>query len=118
MSIQPFSSSSSTRAPAPGGDDKLRDAAVGLQAVLFQQILEVMRETVTENEVFNGGFGEDVFTSQLDEHFSQLMSGSIDGGLTDAIYRQLQRGASREDVRSVQSLGSTPHLPILEGDTP
>jgi len=72
-------------------DTRLRKAATQFEAVFIQQMLTAMRDSVPEGGLIDGGQAEDLFSSMLDGHLSELMAGRTGSGLGDAIYRQLSR---------------------------
>ena len=76
-------------------ETRLREATVQFEAVFVQQMLAAMRSTIPEGGAIDGGHGEDMWASVLDEHLEQLMAGESRGGLADALYRQLTRGVGR-----------------------
>lgn len=90
MSIDPIASKS---APAPDSQDaQLRRAARDLEGVFVAELFKAMRETVPQDGITNGGMGEEMFTSMLDQHLAPQAGAGWSGGIGDALYRQL-RGA-------------------------
>lgn len=86
---------SATAAPAATDprDAKLKKAAQNLEGMFVQQLFKAMRETVPEQEgIVSGGAGEDIFTGLLDQHLAAETPKHWEGGLSDAIYRQMRRG--------------------------
>jgi flagellar protein FlgJ len=80
----------------PGREnERLRAATRDFEAVFIQQMMKVMRETVPDGGLLDGGTSEDLFSSLLDEHLSGLSAGEGSGGLADALYRQFVEGAER-----------------------
>jgi peptidoglycan hydrolase FlgJ len=75
-------------------DDRLRTTAKQLEGVFVEQLFKAMRETVPTGGVVDGGAGEEVFHSLLDQHLSTQLPGSGDRGLSAAIYRQLRAAVS------------------------
>ena len=90
MSIDPI-----TAGPPATGDSqeaKLRRVAKDLEGVFVAELFKAMRETVPQDGLTNGGMGEDVFTSMLDQHLAPQVGDGWQGGIGEALYRQL-RGA-------------------------
>ena len=75
--------------PTDDVDTQLREAATQFEAVFIRQMLAAMRETVPEGGLIDGGQAEDLFSSMLDGHLSELMAARTGSGLAEAIYRQL-----------------------------
>jgi peptidoglycan hydrolase FlgJ len=75
-------------------DQKLKDSAKALEGLFVQQLFKAMRDTVPQQEgIVSGGAGEEIFTGLLDEHLAAETPKRWEGGLAEAVYRQL-RGAS------------------------
>jgi flagellar protein FlgJ len=78
-------------------DAKLKQAAQNLEGLFVQQLFKAMRETVPEQEgIVSGGAGEEIFTELLDQHLAAETPKHWEGGLSDAIYRQMRRGLPAE----------------------
>jgi len=74
-------------------DAKMKAAAQQLEGMFVQQLYKAMRETVPQQEgIVSGGAGEDIFTGLLDQHLAAETPKHWEGGLSDAIYRQMRRG--------------------------
>ena len=68
---------------------RLRGVARDLEGVFVEQLFKAMRETVPEGGVIDGGSGEEMFTGMLDQRLSALTPERWEGGLGNAVYRQL-----------------------------
>lgn len=76
----------------PSAPDRLREAAHDLEGVFLSQLFKAMRATVPKSEGFFGSSGgEDMFSEMLDEIFGQVAAQQLEGGVGDALYRQLSR---------------------------
>jgi flagellar protein FlgJ len=82
---------SAPAAPSPE-DLRLRKAAQQLEGVFVQELFKAMRETVPHDGVLDGGAGEEMFQSMMDEHIAGQLPEHWEHGLGAAVYRQL-RGA-------------------------
>jgi peptidoglycan hydrolase FlgJ len=72
-------------------DDDLKKVSKQLEGVFVQQLFKAMRDTVPQGEGFvSGGAGEDIFTSLMDEHLAAETPTQWEGGLGEALYRQLR----------------------------
>ena len=92
---------SATAAPAAtdSRDTKLKQASQQLEGMFVQQLYKAMRETVPQQEgIVSGGAGEDIFTGLLDQHLAAETPKHWQGGLSDAIYRQMRRGLPADAI--------------------
>ncbi|MBL0890000.1 MAG: rod-binding protein [Gemmatimonadaceae bacterium] len=77
--------------PVQSDDEKLRESAKQLEGLFVQQLFKVMRETVPQQEgIVSGGAGEEMFTSLMDQHLAAETPTQWEGGLAEALYRQLR----------------------------
>lgn len=81
----------------PGGpvgttpnEAKLRRATQELEGVFVQELFKAMRDTVPEGGVMDGGPGEDMFSSMMDQTISAEAASGWDRGIGAALYRQLR----------------------------
>jgi peptidoglycan hydrolase FlgJ len=74
----------------PSPEARLRDAVTQLEGVFVEQLFKAMRATVPDDGLTNGGAGEEMFTSLMDQHLASSVPERWDRGLTDALTRQLQ----------------------------
>jgi Rod binding domain-containing protein len=76
-------------APAPTRPaDRLDAATRDFEAVLFQEMLKAMRDTVPDGGLLDGGHAREVFTTMLDEHVAGEAARRGQNGLASALYRQ------------------------------
>lgn len=100
----PAASATKNSAPSPA-DEKLKQSAQALEGLFVQQLFKAMRETVPQQDgIVSGGAGEDLFTSLMDEHLATETPKQWEGGLAEALYRQL-----RGPVRADASQATVPH---------
>jgi flagellar protein FlgJ len=91
---------------------KLKKAAEQLEGMFVQQLYKAMRDTVPQQEgIVSGGAGEDIFTGLLDQHLAAETPTHWEGGLSDALYRQLSRGLP--PTASVAPEAPIPDTPAL-----
>ena len=77
MAISPLSASPRAAAPQGPANDALavRDAFVSFFGETFYgQMIKAMRSSVDKPAYFHGGRAEEIFTSQLDQTFSEQMT--------------------------------------------
>jgi peptidoglycan hydrolase FlgJ len=97
MSIDPIRN---VALPEQGSqEEKLRKVARDLEGVFVAELFKAMRETVPEGGVVSGGMGEEMFTSMMDQHLAPLTAEGWQGGIGDALYRQL-RGAVEAQAKA------------------
>jgi flagellar protein FlgJ len=68
----------------------VREAARQFEALFMQELMKSMRATTQDSGLMDGGAGEDMATSLLDQQYAGQLTG-LRGGLADAIARQLER---------------------------
>ena len=80
-------------APERSTDDvRLQRVARQLEGVFVQQLFKAMRDTVPQDGVVDGGSGEQMFTSMMDESLADQLPGQWHHGIGEGLLRQL-RGA-------------------------
>ncbi len=78
-------------ATMPSNDEAgLRRVGRQLEGVFVQQIFKAMRETVSHDGAIDGGAGEDMFTSMMDEHMAELAPNQWKHGIGESLVRQLR----------------------------
>ncbi|MGI9626404.1 MAG: rod-binding protein [Longimicrobiales bacterium] len=85
-----------------GADARLKTATDLLESSFYQELFKVMRETVPEGGM-DGGAGQDIFASLLDQHVAEEAAGQSDRGIGAALYRHFSRlvgGAPSESGES------------------
>jgi flagellar protein FlgJ len=70
-------------------EGKLKKACQDFEALLLNQMLEVMRKSVPKNGLFSGGHAEEVFQSMQDEELAKHLAKSGGLGFADRLYAQL-----------------------------
>lgn len=112
--IDPMRLAATTPNATESRDAKLKRAAQQLEGVFVQQLYKTMRDTVPQQEgIVSGGAGEEIFTGLLDQHLAAETPRHWEGGLSDALVRQLRRG-----LPSDVSAAATAAAPTLHSDTP
>jgi flagellar protein FlgJ len=95
MQVQQVNSSpqigSSPRADSSGANTKLKAECQQFEAVLWNQVLDAMQETVPQDGVMGDSFSNDVYQSMLNEQYSGILAGqdSSSNGLSGILYQQL-----------------------------
>jgi peptidoglycan hydrolase FlgJ len=75
-------------------DVRLRESTKAMEGLFVAQLFKAMRATVPQQEGFvSGGAGEEIFTSLMDEHLAAETPNQWEGGLAEALYRQLRKTA-------------------------
>ena len=74
-----------------GDDAKLKAESQQFEAVLWNQVMDAMQETVPEDGVLGDSFSNDVYQSMLNQQYSTLLAGqdSSSNGLSGILYKQL-----------------------------
>jgi flagellar protein FlgJ len=91
---------------SPAGEERrLIEAARNLEGVFVAQLFKAMRETVPEGGVISGGAGEDMFSSMLDQHMSDLAPQQWNSDLGAALLKQF-RALSAPPVATTEQSSS------------
>ena len=69
--------------------ERLREACHALEGVFLSQLMAVMRETVPDSGLLDGGQGEEQFTQMFDQQVADSAARRMGRGLGEALYRQL-----------------------------
>ena len=76
---------------AAGQAARLRKAAHDLEGVFVNELFKAMRETVPQDGILSEDPGRDLFTGMMDERLAESYAERSQGGLGEALYRQLSR---------------------------
>ena len=79
-----------TPATPASADERLRAATKQLEGVFVQELFKAMRETVPKDGLSDGGAGEEIFTSLMDEKIAAHVPDHWEHGIGDSLYRQLR----------------------------
>jgi peptidoglycan hydrolase FlgJ len=71
--------------------DKLEGSCKDFEAIFTGKLLEVMRKTVPQNELINGGRAEEIFTGMLDEEMSKMMAEGNGLGVAKMMFEQMKQ---------------------------
>lgn len=86
-------------APAARPDDvALRQVCAQLEGVFMQELMKALRDTVPDGGLVDGGAGEEIFSSLLDEHLSMSAAADSERGIGAALYRQLRGPTGAAEV--------------------
>jgi flagellar protein FlgJ len=72
-------------------ESRLYQASQEFEAIFIKQMLKVMRDTVPEDDILDGGMAEDIFEDMLYDQYALKMAKTAGFGLADQIYLQLVR---------------------------
>ncbi len=78
----------------PKNSNELKKVSQEFEAIFLSQLLKVMRETVEESGLFEGGFGKSIYTDLFDQEISLSMSRRGALGISDLIYKSLSERES------------------------
>ena len=93
-------------APGLSADDaRLQRVARQLEGVFVQQLFKAMRETVPQDGAVDGGSGEQMFTSMMDENLADQLPGQWHHGIGEGLLRQLR--SALEQSRSAAGKETT-----------
>lgn len=83
---------------AAGETAAAKKVAKEFEALFVGMMLKSMRETIGKDELTNGGHGEEVYRSMLDQEYARSLTEHGGVGLTAMLERQLGESAS-DDAR-------------------
>jgi len=97
--------------------DKIANLAREFESIFMNQMLKAMRSTIPKNGLVNGGHGEEIFTSLLDEELSRSMAYTQQGGLSQALASQLNMVVDKQSGKAVAQdpAGESVKEPIKPG---
>ena len=92
-------------APSPtgpsGGKDaeRLKQACEDFESIFVDFMLQQMRQTVPQNDLFGGGSAEQLYTSMMDSELAKSISHQRGLGLANQMYRQLMSTAAGKQTK-------------------
>jgi murein DD-endopeptidase MepM/ murein hydrolase activator NlpD len=93
------------RAAQNGGKDQpeaLRKVAQEFESLFISYLLKVMRETIEESGLTEGGVGKGIYTDLFDQELSRSVARSGGAlGISDMIYRRLGPEGSKSDASTL-----------------
>ncbi|MFW5782109.1 MAG: rod-binding protein [Candidatus Muiribacteriaceae bacterium] len=69
--------------------EELKKTCQEFESLFVNQLMKEMRKTVDKSGFIDGGHGEEIFQSMLDEEYAKEISKSQTLGLSDMLYSQL-----------------------------
>ena len=69
---------------------QLRDACAQMEGAFMNELMKALRQTVPEGGMLDGGQGEEMFSSMMDDAVAQEAASRQERGLGAALYRQLR----------------------------
>lgn len=91
-------------------DAKLKKVATQMEGAFVQQMYKSMRESVPTGGMFDGGSGEEMFTSLMDEHVAADTPAKWQHGLSESIVRQLRDAVHKQGVAPLAGNDATAPL--------
>jgi flagellar protein FlgJ len=84
--------------PRPDARAQLRRMAHELEGVFLNQLFQAMRASVPRNGNVEAAPGRELFTSLLDERLASQAAERMQGGIGEALYRQMARRLPPEET--------------------
>jgi flagellar protein FlgJ len=94
-----------TTAPSPTAqagareNERLKGACEDFESIFVDFMLQQMRRTVPQNDLFGGGRAEQIYTSMMDSELAKSISRQRGLGLADQMYRQLIDKADGKEIK-------------------
>lgn len=79
----------SVRPPGSAASEPLERACRDFESIFVNYMLQQMRRTVPQNNLFDGGRAEEIYTSMMDSELSKAVTQQRGMGLASELYRQL-----------------------------
>lgn len=77
-------------------EKKLKETCRDLEAVFINMMFSQMRSTIQTDELFGGGYAEDMYQDMLYEKYADEASKSGGIGIAEILYQQLSKGMDNE----------------------
>jgi murein DD-endopeptidase MepM/ murein hydrolase activator NlpD len=81
---------------------ELKKVAQEFEAIFIAQMLKVMRETIEESGLMDGGFGKSIYTELFDQEVSLSLARRGSFGISDILYRNLLHDVVSDDKKPIQ----------------
>ncbi len=94
-SLQAVDTMKEKQLQAAAENKKMEDACKDFEAILLNQLLSAMRESIPEGGLFEKSHGEKIYQSMLDEEMTRQMAHGKGMGFARMLYQQL---SSRSDT--------------------
>lgn len=87
---------------------ELKKVAQEFEAIFIANMLKVMRETIEESGLMEGGFGKSIYTELFDQEVSLNIAKHGALGISDLLYRNLSADKTSDKKESSQPVTSDP----------
>jgi murein DD-endopeptidase MepM/ murein hydrolase activator NlpD len=82
---------------------ELKKAAQEFEAMFMSYLLKVMRETIEESGLLEGGFGKTIYTEMFDQEWSLSMARQGALGISNMIYKNLSEKEIQKDSKDADT---------------
>lgn len=96
---------------------RLRKATKEFESFFILHMLKAMRKTIPKSEMFNGGLGQDIYTSMFDEELSRKVAGNSPNSLSEMLYKSLEKHLEATAAESGSEPGRGLEVPTSIEDT-
>lgn len=90
--------------------EQLKKVAKDFESVIINELLKVMRQSVPKEGLVNGGFGEEIFSSMLDNEYSKEIANRGTLKISDIIEKQLNKYVEEGDNDKINQLTNLSNL--------
>lgn len=70
---------------------RLEKACSEFESLFLHYLFQTMRKTVPKTELFSGGYGEEIYTSMMDQELAKELSSRKDTGIADLLLKQFEQ---------------------------
>jgi flagellar protein FlgJ len=99
-------------------EKRLEEVCAEFESLFICMVMEQMRKTIPQTKLIDGGKGEEIFTSMMDEEISKQVSLRQGLGLRDALVEQLTGKRGRILPRSIAARSYSKHYSVGEVEQP
>ena len=92
---------------APSGtkdSERLKQACEDFESIFVDFMLQQMRQTVPQNDLFGGGSAEQLYTSMMDSELAKSISHQRGLGLADQMYRQMMTTVTGKEIKDPKKI--------------
>jgi murein DD-endopeptidase MepM/ murein hydrolase activator NlpD len=93
---------------------ELKNVAEQFEAIFVTQLLKVMRETIEESGLTDGGYGKTVYTELFDQEIASSMASHGTLGIGDILYKSMEKRIDAKDSEAASKVNPDSSAAPLE----
>jgi flagellar protein FlgJ len=87
--------SPSANSDTKNGDLELKGACEQFESLFLEDLLRIMRESIPKTGLFDGGRGEEIYRSLLDQEMAERMAAAGGVGLARILFERLRMESAK-----------------------